>query len=225
MMKKSTILFVVLTAGHGVSTAGYFDWFLNLFSTPPIDYGAWECQSCVIPAPGTPVTAQEPAGVNAFVRANNREIHDSKNELIHRWIPNSTITVCDSNTCILLKYVTATALWLPIVPPTPRGNRPVTVPRIPDVANSEPGFIDLVEVTPIGPAPDPAGDWSVYVPWDIPSGRPLNPSITVNELGPAETSFFGPAIDLPPWLEPEIGEYNSWSPDCWGLDDFPYYCP
>lgn len=214
MIRKMGVAAALLVGGH--ANAEFPNWFRNLFDKPAVDYGAWECSFCVIPAPNVPVSAQDPSDLQIFVRTYNNEIHESKNETVHRWIPNSVITICDAQNCLLVKYITATALWLPVVPSTPRGTRSVRVPKTPETSSLP------VDVTPIGPAPDYyTGQWNVTVPWY--DTHEVTPSVTVVYDGES-TTFVGTPVEIPVMVEPDIGSYLEWNADTWGLDEFPYHC-
>ena len=179
-----------------------------------MDYGAWECSSCNIPNQGQPGNSADLAEIAAFIYAHNPEIHDSKNETVHRWINNSTITICDLDSCLQVIYSTGrgSISWLPTTGPTARGNRQVKVPQAPEA------YQPLVSVSPVGPDEDNYhGEYSIELPYF--QVEPRRGSVEVIQY-PDSTVYIGDTDLMPIELEPEIGYYLDWNPDSSGLCDY-----
>lgn len=198
----------------GQAQANLRDWLNDRFSGSPVDYGFWSCPSCYIPNPQEPTATTALADIQAFILANNDEIHSSRNERVHRWLPNSRISICNSSgVCITVLYRPATVLWMPVAPsyPKPPGVEPKN-PQNQPVSQTQPS--GTVALDPVG-MPDPYhGQWSITIP-DLPQ-RELTPSVTVIQDGNVNT-YTGPALNLEP-LSWDIGTTLNWSYDTYWLN-------
>lgn len=154
-MKKIAAVLMVLFVSTA-SQAGFGDWFNRMFSTTPKDYGTWECLSCTIPKPGDPVSNVAIPDVSAFIQANNAEIH--ADEKVARWIPNSSITVCNAEYCLKVYYQAMSKWWLPRGPATDRGTREVKVPK-----NDVPTGHRPISISFTGPVPTPTTQWTITI--------------------------------------------------------------
>jgi hypothetical protein len=205
------------------ANAGFAQWLQGWLSKPPVDYGFWQCSNCYIPAPNTPIDATTgPADLQMFIKANNDEIHKSKNESVHRWIPNSSITICNSSgVCITVKYAAASNWWLPAAGsyPLPPGKTP-KVPAKSEISQQPspntiggPGTVGL---TPIG-LPTLTTSWIVTLPVEsVP--HIVTPSVTViDENGNVLVESIGSPVDLNSLNDP-VGDTLDWGFDSMGLD-------
>lgn len=154
-MKKFFALLAVLFISTS-SNAAFSEWFQRLYSKPPVGYGAWECLSCTIPNPGATNSIDAIPDITIFIRAVNGEIHDG--ERVSRWIPNSTITVCNANNCLTVIYQ-SNGSWFPLGPVTVRGSRTVKVPmNISPVTGRRP-----ITLSYEGPVPSPNARWTISI--------------------------------------------------------------
>jgi len=203
----------------GGANAALFDWMANLFGAQSVDYGAWECTACNIPAQGQPGDNADLAEIAAFIYANNPEIHNSKNESVDRWVNKSTITVCDSDSCLQVMYTPGRGSigWFPTAGTTARGSRTVKTPQ---PAGS---FPEKVSVSPVGPDEDDYhGQYTIELPFEMPTPERVG-SVTVIE-NPGSTIYIGDTDLLPLELEPQIGEFLDWGYDSYGLEDYWRVC-
>jgi hypothetical protein len=217
-LKKSAFamcaVLLMLSAAH--VKAGVWDWIWNQLSAGPVDYGYWFCANCYIPAPGVAVDEGSISGIQAYIKANNYEIHESKNEKVHRWIPNSSITICNSNsTCLTVYYPAMSNKWLPRTGsyPLPPNVTP-KVPKNPDVEVNHQGD-GWVGLAPIGPAAGPSA-WAITLPASA-SPRIVTPSVSMIFEGNTIT-WVGQPIDLNA-LNDSIGDTWDWGTDSSGLDN------
>lgn len=216
-----TLAAAVLVAVTFQANAGFWDWLVGQLGKGPIDYGFWLCSNCYIPAPGTPVDVTTgPVDIQVFIKTNNAEIHDSKDEKVHRWTPNSKITVCNSsNTCITVIYPAAQNLWLPAVGsyPLPPGKTP-KVPKYPNVAQTPPSGARTGRVVlgPIG-LPVTTSRWTVTLPET--TRRVVTPSVTITQDG-VSTTYVGSPVDLGALNSP-TGDTLNWGSESVGLDYAP----
>jgi hypothetical protein len=205
------------------ANADFLDWLGRQLNKPPVDYGYWSCSNCYIPSPTTPVDPTTgPADLQSFIKYNNTEIHDSKNETVHRWIPNSVITVCNAqNVCLTLKYAAASNLWLPEQPSFPLPpNKTPRVPRVPEVTQSPPPDAGqpggTVGLWPQG-MPTLSSNWFLAIPnTPITPPRMLTPSITVVQQDGTSTTYVFPPFVAEP-LAPDVGNTFNWGPEASGL--------
>jgi hypothetical protein len=209
--------------------AGLLEWIQKWLGAPPVDYGYWQCNNCYIPGPGSFDPSIGPVDLNTFIKFNNAEMHDSKKETVHRWIPNSIVTICNSDgQCITVYYPADQNLWLPKSPSFPK---PPTVsprvPKIPEVAVNAPTPTTAtssgnVEANPIG-LPSLSSQWDVSVP--VSSFAPLRvltPSVTIIQSDGTQTTYrFEPFIASPTpqgqQLELDIGNTLNWGEGASGL--------
>jgi hypothetical protein len=217
-----TLAAAALIAVASQANAGFWDWLVGQLGKGPVDYGFWLCSNCYIPAPGTPVDMTTgPVDLQVFIKVNNAEIHDSKSEKVHRWTPNSKITVCNSgNTCITVMYPAGQNFWLPAAGsyPLPPGKTP-KVPKYPDVAQSPPSGArpGRVVLVPIG-LPVTTSRWNVTLPET--TRRVVTPSVTIIQDG-VSTTYVGSAVELGS-LNTPVGDTLNWGSEAGGLD---YYAP
>jgi hypothetical protein len=206
--------------------AGVWDWIIGQLGKAPVDYGLWSCPNCYIPGPNVPV---DPTGgglgnIHEFIKYNNPEIHDSKGEKVHRWIPNSSITVCNANNlCLTVYYPADTNLWVPRVGsyPVPPGKTP-KVPKNPDVSKSPPpsgGGAGRVGLVPIG-LPATTSQWSLTLPET--TRRVVTPSVTIKQDG-VSTTYIGSPVDLGALNDP-TGDTLEWKGEAAGLNYPPPGC-
>ncbi len=188
------------------------EWLDRLLSRPAVDYGYWLCSNCSLPAPYEPAnTTSAPADINMFVSDNNPDIHDSKNEKIHRWTPGSSITVCNSqNVCMTVYYQSGTKLWMPRLPTYPKPpNVQPKVPKNPEVSNLQQNWIGVDSVDSF---PDPfGGSWMIEIPY-LP---PKQGSVTVIQQQNS-TMYIGPSYEMD-FIINDIGSTLNWNDDAAGL--------
>lgn len=215
--KQQTLLVVlVLPALWLPAYAGFPDWLDRQLRKPSVSYGYWQCDNCYIAAPSLPKESSGLADLKNFIQANNGEIHSSKSEQVHRWIPRSTITLCNrAGLCITLAYMADTLLWMPVAPsfPKPPGVEPRKA-KNQDVSQSDPGGTlgGTIELDPIG-LPSPTSQWSVTVPYLPP--RRLIPSVTIIQHN-TSTTYIGAPIFLDP-IRIDMGLTLEWGVESWGL--------
>jgi hypothetical protein len=220
MKKKSALvvcsaLTLLLLAAQ--AQAGILDWLRGQLSKAAVDYGLWYCTNCQVPAPGVPIdTLTSPSDITAFIKYNNFEIHESKNETVHRWIPNSKISVCNSaNNCLTVIYQ-AQGFWLPAAGsyPVPPGKTP-KVPKNPEVSQTPPNVSrpGRVVLSPIG-LPVTTSQWTVTLPET--TRRVVTPSVTIIQDG-VSTTYVGSPVDLGGLNNP-VGNTLNWGIEAIGLD-------
>jgi hypothetical protein len=225
LKKLIRVLTVAAISCAAVQThADVRSWLNRQLGRAAVDYGFWRCTNCYIPAPGTPVdTTTGPADIQVFIKYNNAEIHDSKNETVHRWTPNSKITICNaSDVCITVQYPAASNIWLPAAGsyPLPPGKTP-KVPKAPEVSQSTPtggggARPGRVVLNPIG-LPAITSQWSVTLPET--NRRVVTPSVTIVQDG-VSTTYTGSPVDLG-LLNSPTGDTLNWGNESSGLDYAP----
>jgi hypothetical protein len=98
--------------------------------------------------------------MQAFILANNDLIHAG--EVVKRWTPGSSITVCDGVNCITLFYLSDSVLWLP------KPNKP-SVPDPKVYKNSQPisqlttTTGQKIAISVIGPVPTATSRYTIII--------------------------------------------------------------
>lgn len=206
------------------SSAGFMDWLDRQLQKPSVNYGFWQCDACYIAAPSEPKESSGLSDLKNFIQANNDEIHSSKNEPVHRWIPQSTITICNqSGVCITVAYQADTLLWMPVGPsfPKPPGVTPKK-PKVQDVGENDPeGTIGgTVDLWPVG-LPSPTSQWNITIMF--PPREPRGEVIIIHHTTYFATYQGTPfALDL---VREDVGSSLGWGAESWGLTwGNPGYC-
>lgn len=223
-MKRLIALLIFLTCS-ATTHATLRDWFLEQIGRPAQDRGTWLCTNCNLPAPyvSSPPGTSFP-DVNMFVQAINHEIFAGK--AVARWVPNDSITVCDSGAvCLTVYYVAATKLWVPRMPsyPQPPGVSPKVPQNTPQTSLPSGGLA----MEPVGPVLCLTCSLSITLPAGFTPAPERVPSVTMI-LYPPEPLFSAPAIQLigpsidafigmADLIQVRFGEYSAWSPDAFAI--------
>jgi hypothetical protein len=160
--------------------AAFRDWLYGLFTGPAQNKGIWLCAECHVPPPGTAIAGSVLTDVIDWIKANNDQIFAQ--DRVQRWIPNSSITVCDGTSCVTVYYQADTVVWLPKGPSTPdqkkyknaTPQKTVTPPGLPNIA-----------VSFFGPSPILGGQYTVVFFYPTqPAPTPVPAKTGVVTVGP-----------------------------------------
>lgn len=244
MKSKLAAIAVLAVAGcvtFAPAHAGFSEWLNGWFTAPPVDYGRWLCTDCALVGPTAGDNGEwartEPADILAYIKAYNSQIHASKNERVHRWIPASVITICNGTTCQPVEYQ-ASGVWLPRVGPLPDSGAPYkgsgkqgTFYGPPAPGQMTPYEQSLIDPDFIGPVPrfDAGAEWNItarYVPPPeygptpgVGTGRWLTPSITLIQGDLSYTAVGTPFFQSPPeQVGSGIGNMLGWTDAAYGLE-------